>query len=570
LKKDDTLRWLLPWAVASGLVLIWITLSVWVFDVAFIFHGDHERDLRYVTLWAQHGRFPESSPAIAPLPFELGPMSYFWLLPAVWLSPDPLHVRFWVWALSAAGALVLFDALRRRVHWEAAALALFGLLASTFWYEMSRQLWHSSLLPLPVALWIWSAAELVESERPRRRVAFLCAVSAAVAVQLHMTASIFTALTAGIVVWRFRQLRLRTVAVGTTGWLLAITPMVFTFVRSVERGALEIMDRRPAGRGWSPAGPVDVLEFFVDNVHTIWGDNFGPLLTWVFLGLIGLGVGVAVRGRNHLAILLTANLLLGFVVEALLLGNQEAHRYMHANLFAAFGLAAFGADSVFRALKRQAAVPAGVVALALAVTVEAVTVARSFPLNAYVMEQRVHGVYFGELMGMGHYHALQGAPEDVTAFSPDAHIQVMPSDLGLRPHGVALAEVKLEPAGRAVTLTAFKPSLDHSRLQIQSPAEEALRSRWRRRRAASPGPSQHVIRVPNEHPGTVNLGLTDARRAQDRCRVQVWLGQDPVPVTPVSAPAYEPTLFYEIAVARAGLLTIALGPCQAPRWLDLW
>ena len=74
-------------AVPVGLLLAYILLSLLHFDTAFIFHGDHERDLRLATVLVQEGAWPEHSPSISPLPFELGPLLYLVLAPAVAISP---------------------------------------------------------------------------------------------------------------------------------------------------------------------------------------------------------------------------------------------------------------------------------------------------------------------------------------------------------------------------------------------------------------------------------------------------------------------------------------------------
>ena len=143
--------WAQKWGVCTGLLLCFLVLELVFFNSAFLFHGDHERDLRLATVWVQHGEWPQSSPSISPLPFELGPLLYLVLAPAVVISPDPVFVRVYFLALASLGFALFFVTLRRELSMVGAGVALFALLSSTFSFEMSRQLWHSSLLPIPVA-----------------------------------------------------------------------------------------------------------------------------------------------------------------------------------------------------------------------------------------------------------------------------------------------------------------------------------------------------------------------------------------------------------------------------------
>ncbi|MFT7625547.1 MAG: hypothetical protein ACI9WU_004738, partial [Myxococcota bacterium] len=353
------------WAWLLAVVLAYLGLELWLFDSAFIFHGDHERDLRYATLWVGSGVWPESSPSISPLPFELGPLLYFFLAPAVAISPDPFAVRVWLLVLASVGVTLFGWLLAGRMRWEAAVFGVFGLVSSTFAYELSRQLWHSSLLILPTAGLLFATTRMLEDDARARRWGLLAAGLAAVCLQLHMAATTFVAVVAGAALLRRKVLGARGLGLGVLVFVLCWLPMLVGIIQGINGGALDTMGRH-SGR-WSPVLP---LAFFVDNVHTIWGDNLGPLLTWPWVALIGLGAGRAVAQKGPLPRVLLAVLLLGFVVEGLLLGNQpRAHRYMHANLMAAFGLGAWGLDlALIRIPKLRWALPL----IGLVVFVEAV------------------------------------------------------------------------------------------------------------------------------------------------------------------------------------------------------
>ncbi len=172
------------------IVGIWSLFTLTVFEPAFRFHGDHERDLRFATLLVQHGLWPDSTPAISPTPFELGPLLYLLMAPLVAVSSDPFVVRGGFVLLGSAALLLLHGLFRRLVSRRAAALALMAACTSTFTYEAFSQLWHSTLLALPVVLFLRWAHDA--QERPSRAV--LAAVAAAVALQLHATAVVYPAL----------------------------------------------------------------------------------------------------------------------------------------------------------------------------------------------------------------------------------------------------------------------------------------------------------------------------------------------------------------------------------------
>ena len=566
-----------PWLALAAVLAAYLALEIGPFADAFIFHGDHERDLRYATLWVRAGIWPESSPAVAPLPFELGPLLYVLLAPAVAISPEPAFVRIYLLLLAAAAFGLFGRSLTRRVRWEAAVFATWALVASTFTYELSRQLWHSSLLPLPVVGFLWASERLLRPDDPHpHRHAVLAAACAGIAVQLHLTAVTYVGLLAGLLL-----VRRRTLVPATAALLAALAPMLWTLTQSLGRGALAATH---IPGDWSPANP---LPFLVDNVHTLWGDNLGPLLTWPLLGLAAAG-GLRARG-DRFARLLVANVVLGLAVEAALLGNQRAHRYMHANLYAVFGLAAFGLDLVLRH-PRLRWTPWAAAAVALAVTVEAAVspvphaggrgwltaaeqsavaqvVATRFPLPADAMEARVHGIYFGESMGMGHLHALAEQPA-LAPFSATAHVLVMPSDLAIEPFGEPVGPRALvHGLGRTIAVGAFRPALDFAHLE----APPELRSRWRRGRSR---PDQRgvlaVVRIPALRAGAAHVLVGGARGDRTPCPVQAWLDRQPLQLQPVPMRRYDGVVGWTVPMARAGQLTLRVGPCREVRFFDLF
>lgn len=584
------------WLVMGAFVTVWLLFDLVWFQEAFIFHGDHERDLRYATLFVSQGIFPDSTPSISPLPFELGPLLYFVLAPAVAISPDPVFVRAWFALLTAGAFVLLFVTWRRHVRWEAAAFALFLLGASTFTYELSRQLWHSSLLPLPIAGFFWAASQLLgEGEEPRPRDAALAAVCAAVTLQLHMSAVTYVAALAAVLLWRARGLGRRGWLAAAVGFGISLLPFILTLARSVADGALEGVSS--GGREWSPAGPGVVLGFFVDNVHTIWGDDLGPLLTWPAVGLALWGGWCAIQRRDRFGLLMVGIVAVGLVVESMLLGNQRAHRYMHANLWATFALVAYGLDALLGRVSWRWA-PHTMAGLAAVVCIEALVsevphtsddgwlsaleqravaqvVAEEYPLDSGAMERRVHGIYFGEPMGMAHLHTLYAAKER-TPFSETAHVLVMPDDLGLSPYATAASPAHVVKAGsrRSVRVLSFEPALDHETLSIESPLGEQLRKRWRRPQARRPaggdGGGVHTLRVRATRAGTVHLMLSDGRSERDRCPVAAWLGQESITPQPIEAQAYRWARFVALPIPRPGRLTVRIGPCRQVAFLDLF
>lgn len=582
-----------PWLVVGAALALSMLLQLTLFEDAFLFHGDHERDLRYATLWVQRGIWPDSTPSISPTPFELGPLLYMILAPAVAISPDPFWVRVYYQLLATAGGLALFGLLRRHVRWEVAAFTIFGLVASTFWFEMSRQLWHSSLLPLPVAGFLWAAARLAEQtpERPGRDAA-IAAGCAAVSLQLHMAAAGIGLVLLGLLALRRRALGVRGVALAVGCGVASLSPLWLTLIQSVRRGALEAMSGGRVGRDWSPAGPGEVLGFVTDNVHTIWGDHGGPWLTWPLMAALLVGAFVVIRRRHRAGLMLLAVVAVGLLVESALLGNQRAHRYMHANMLAIFGLIALGLDAAVDALPRRRVAIAALAVIALGVSVEAVfsevphtdergwlnareqravaeIVATHLHLDEAEMEVRVHGIYFGEPMGMAHMHSLF-ASGDRKPFSTSAHVMVMPSDLGLTPHGVRDGPVYTVKGGeRDIQVYAYEPLLDSSRLQ----ADEGLLRRWRRARAGprSGGPRLWSLSVPVTRPGIVHLAWSDGRGELDRCPVTVRSAGHDVRLSPLDEAASQyPALRLASVAAEAGTLEVQLGPCHNVVFLDVW
>ena len=565
-------------AAIAAIVLAYLGLELFVFDVAFIFHGDHERDLRHVWVLVTHGDWPQSTPSISPLPFELGPLLYLIMAPMVRLSADPFWVRVWFVALAAAGLVMVYALLRGRVRWEAAAFACFGLASSTFAYELSRQLWHSSLLVLPTAGFLFATTRMLEDEAGSARWGMLAAGCAAVSVQLHMTASGFTLVLLGAAIVQRRALGRAGWARGLGVYLVCLLPFLITLAGSLSGGALDRLNTS-GGRPWSPANP---LGFFVANVHTIWGDNLGPLLTWPWVALMGVGAWRAVREKAPLGRLLLAVVLVGFVVEAALLGNQRAHRYMHANVIAAFGLGALGLELVIQRIERIRWALAG---LFLVIAVEAVVsdvphaggrgwmsayeqravtelMAANFPLNDEVVEARVHGVFFGESMGMGHLRAI--SPPGAGQIPDALHVMVMPTDLALLPHGKPAGKAyTVKSRGRDVQVYAYEPLLDYSR-QTFEPA--GLAERWRKpRRGPDNKPAQ--ITIPVRWMGTVHAAWSEGHGRP--CALSADLDGTRLDVVFVEARAYRGMRFAKLRVINTGTLRVTLSGC-APTFFDVF
>ncbi len=579
------------WIGVLILCAVWLAIQLIWFQDAFLFHGDHERDLRYATLWVNQGIFPDSSPSISPLPFELGPLLYLLLAPIVAISPDPMFVRGVFLVLTALGLGLFFATWRRRVRWEAALFSIFLLGASTFIFEMGRQLWHSSLLALPLAGFFWASERLLSAQAKIRHAA-IAGACAAVAVQLHMSATTYALILIGLLLFLAPRRGWRAVGASALTFLVVLLPFMIRAIGSIRGGALRSVSA--GGRGWAPAGLGTVLDFFVDNIHTIWGDNLGPLLTWPVVLLIAWGAWCVVRKRQPFGLLLLAAVGVGFIVELLLLGNQQAHRYMHANIWPAFGLVAFGLDDLLDRL-RWRWLPIALATLAGVVTVEALisevphtskggwlnaleqravaqVVAEEYPLPEEAMETRVHGIYFGEPMGMAHLDALYR--RDTPAFSDSAHLLIMPEDLGLLPHASSIQPAHVvRGAERSIRVFAYEPALDYSTMTIESPLDKALLAKWRRPQSTGHQKQSdeiHTLRIQTKRAGRVHLVISDGRSKRDQCPVAMWAGDSRLTPKQVNASGYHWLRFVAFEVPGPAPITVRVGPCRAVRFLDLW
>ncbi|MBT9555587.1 MAG: hypothetical protein IV100_06130 [Myxococcales bacterium] len=584
--------------VALVITATWVTLTLTLFTPAFLFHGDHERDLRFTTLLVQHGHWPIATPAISPTPFELGPMAYLLLAPAVWLSPDPIDVRVAL-VLATAVALLALHALLLRITNQnrlASAIALFGLAASTFLYECVTQLWHSSLLSLTLPLF-WLAAESALRTGGRKPL-MVASCLAALSLQLHATASVYTVLLGLLAAAQARRFGLRTLLFGLGAWLLTLAPFLWTLVGTLGRLAEPGPARSMGAHGWSPAPLGDVLGFLVDNLHTLWGDDLGPAMTPAFVAL--LVIGVAVAHRRPFGRLLLASLVLGTVWEWLLLGNQMAHRYMHANLWAAFLLVGIGAEHLLdvftrwfgaRALRASSAIA---LLLAVAITSEAAVsevprtasdgwyvaleqrevaraVATRFPMSAERMERHVHGIYFGEPMGMGHYHAIL-TPSDSEPSADPPHVLVSPDDLGLTPFGTPTGpRAVVVGFGRSITIQAYTPSF-----RVLTPPSDGdlLSEKWRRP-SRPPDVRRHRIEVEAARPGRLTLLLADggprgSGHAPGGCPITARDSVGDLALKPVTQSSYRWIRRIQLEIARPGRIHIDVGPCPKPPFFDLF
>ena len=574
----------------------WVTLTLTLFTPAFLFHGDHERDLRFTTLLVQHGHWPSSTPAISPTPFELGPMAYLLLAPAVWLSPDPIDVRTALVLATAAALLALHAVLLRITNQSrlAAAIALFGIASSTFLYECVTQLWHSSLLSLTLPLF-WLAAESALRTGGRKPVIAASAL-AAISLQLHATASVYTLLFGLLAVTRARHWGARTLVYGVGAWLLALAPFLWTLTRSLGRLSESGPARSMGAHGWSPASPLDVLGFLVDNIHTLWGDDLGPAMTPAFISL--LLAGIAVAHRTPIGRVLLASLLLGAIWEWLLLGNQMAHRYMHANLWAVFLLVGVGAELVLSRLTRRFGAPTSrhlavfVGTLGAAITTEAAisevprtasdgwyvaleqrevarVMANRFPMSVEQMEGHVHGVYFGEPMGMGHFHGTvaSGASE----YPAPPHVLVMPDDLALTPFGKPFGPRTIVVGfGRNIAIQAYNPSFR----VLPRPADDDLLSEKWRRPARPPEMRRHQLELDAFEPGRLTLLLADggtrgSAGTGGRCTISARDTVKELSMRPLAHAQYRWLRIAVVDIERPGRVRIDVGPCPKPPFFDL-
>ncbi len=569
------------------LVALATVLDLGHFGPAFTFHGDHERDLR-MTERLLAGDWPDTTPAVAPLPFELGPLAYLVLAPALAVTADPRLIRAYVALLAGAGALLLLVTLGRRVRLDAALLAGFGLLASAFWFEVTSQLWHSSLLILPVAAWLTMAERWLSGRGEPVRCALGLSALAALSVQLHLTAAVYPLLTLGLLVLRRRELGWRGLGASVGVGLLVLTPLLVTLGRSLSRGAL--VTAGSAGRGWSPASPLEVLSFVRENVHILWGDVLGPALSDGLLALAVLGGVVAVRSKDLWSRLLLANVALGLLVEWLLLGNQLAHRYLHANFLALSALVAVGAHAALSWLPGRVTAARTLAATTLvlvAVWLEAwlshvphprhlgwltadqqlavaSTVAERFPMPLDEAPWRIHGLYVSESMGIGWMHRLARRAA-LPPFHATAHLAVLPSELDLVPFGTLtgpVTRVRLGP--REVLLVPFEPALRDVTVTAGDTLEPLQRPWHAPARQAQTRHGDRRIAAQVTRAGTAHLLIQSGR---DRgCSVDARLGGLTVlatPAAPAAKAAYPGLQLVALELPTTGPLALNLGRCEA-------
>jgi hypothetical protein len=508
----------------------------------------------------------------------------------MWISTDPTWIRVYMLLLCCGGFTLLWLFMRRFMNHEFAAFAILGLMASSFSYEASRQLWHSSLLPIPIAGFLLSSARLLLNQGKPTKYACIAGLCAAIAVQLHLCAVVYVALFGGLLIVRGGWLKAQGIACAVVVFLVALLPMGLGVLSALMDGAFG----RSSGAmgGWSPAGVEQVFSFFVDNVHILWGDTLGPLLTWPFIILMGVGsVRALVRG-GPLQRLLVANLILGFGVESLLLGNQWAFRYMHANLFAAFGLAGLGTSFLMGSIKVP--IRQGVLALiALVVITEAALspvphshsagwlntneqkavaalLAEHFPMDEDTMETHIHGIYFGESMGLGYLHSRldtkAGAGEKKAK-----HILVRTSDLKLAPLPSKVTKSRsLIANNRRITASSFVSLLDHSTLKVQGPNAGTLMNKWRRARWKSHSFATHSIVVSVRGAGRIHLALGRRRQSRLDCPFTATLNGNELAATKAHTVPYPGLSIWSLRAPKKGRLKIRLGPCVTPRFVDLW
>ena len=180
------------------------------------------------------------------------------------------------------------------------------------------------------------------------------------------------------------------------------------------------------------------------------------------------------------------------------------------------------------------------------------------------MEKRVHGTYFGETMGLGHYHSLHAKDiETPTSFSRTAHVLITPEDLPLALSDLdASTEVRIQGNERDVRILAFEPRLENVQFS------KGLDARWRESSARSYGPGQHQILANAKKPAEVLLLLSRSRTERDHCNISVRQSS-PVRTLEVATPRYREIRVVRFAV-NAGPIVVDIGPCPTPRLVDIF
>ena len=418
-------------------------------------------------------RFELHSSPIGPTGFDHGPLFFLLVWPVVSLLPDPmaLHV-VWV-GLASVGALVVGLALERQVGSAPALLAVTGLTTSWFWFDSSRALWHSSLLPLPMALFLAALLAYVHDGRVRSLTG--AGIAAAVCVQLHAQSAYLGLMFILTLGWTLPKRGLRHVLLPVLATAVAMSPILLSaaarWTSMNPQSAADVPNTGTAlaaGFTWASAALRMASPAASGDTASVAGS--------LWLLLAGVGVVVAMARREPRMVVLAASVILGLVSSAFLLGWGAAPRYLHTLALPTFAVASVAVSEGLELLvrrRRASGLLAGqliVVASVAGAIVASMTAAnpgfRPPLLNAESQSllaaelrrvtsdrDRIHGVDDSDrstLTGTGYFFGLPWP--DAAAPLPDGEaLVVLPSSLEVPvPRPVSVVRLATTPTGLLV------------------------------------------------------------------------------------------------------------------------
>lgn len=587
-----------PWAALALLCAFHLFYQLVLCADSFVFEFEH--GAFFWNGWrGLSGDVAPRGPPVGPFHhLHHGPMFYWLMALPLSVSADPVWLRF-AWVLGSCGAAaLLFDALRRHVRWPIALFAVFGLLSSSFSWELCRQLWHSSLLPVFACGVLWACERLLSDGRPRYGV--IGTVLGAVAWQLHSQAIVFIPLLLGVALYRRRALGWKVIVACTALFLLVSAPLLAAlWAGFADAGVAPIQDRS-AVHGIGVADPVLGLGFVLEQMAPVWGRRLAPLLLVPWALLLVTGLVTAARRRRPLAVLLAANVVLGFVLLLPMIHYLEAPRYLHLLAFGWFGIAAFGLDELIGVLATKHGearrwVELGLGGLGCLVMLDACMSAPPplvfkpelspgqqrdiAELVVSVVPEpleepaRVHGLYFVDathLLGLDFFHDVAAEKAGETGAGAGVHVLVSPAAPALKPLASEVLWTRSVPGSREVTVTAYIPGIDYDSIDVVGPGGMRILSMHDREAPIVPaGPVTHVVRVPVSIGGAVTVLLRRPDSSGGECPVRADLDGRSLGVLPLDTQRLW-AAGYRLLLPGPGRLAIEIGPCDRVPYVDLF
>ncbi len=572
----------------SGLVLAVLCVAIVVVEVLVrsrdaVFEAEHDLFFSDARRWVHGGAFPLHGPPVGPFAVDHGPVFALLVAPIVALIPSPAAIQLSFVVLACVAVFVFGRALWPVTGPLPALAAVVGLAGSGYFHESARQVWHSSLLPLPMVVVLWLTAAATKHACVRRFA--LAGVIAALAVQLHVQAAglaVAWAVCVGLSAPRLGPAR--TLAVLALA-AASLAPIALSWGSLIDaRGLDAVLGHRPNALDTTRLGTL--VELLVRGFGIAsWPDAWLVGSTWLELAVIG--AVTALRRPDPLPRVLALAFVAGLAVLWPLAGYMPAPRFLHTIAFPGFGLAALGLVTVAGWLGGAERVPVALrvatllsaaaygVGVALPATFDVLPVLSSHAQAQVVDEvvarvgstadvrRQVHGLYLSDpalLIGMGYHH-------DVAASNPqpaksDAHLAVLPlslaKDLTLGSGEIVRTPLATWPT--PVVLVEYTPIFD------ALTGDEALFDKWPRG-GPPPTAGPYALSARVRRPGVILVWIRRHGRPASECQLSVTLSGVSLP-TQVLESQRQPEV-HRLDVPRAGALELRLGPCSRAVHLDV-